>query len=127
DQDIPGLAKPLADLAMLANLSHLYVEDREGIFDERNVQVLLGAEVEVDRANGQLRRTCDQFDRRAGVAAFREHRASRLLDATASRLPLLRLAFLSVRHAGALVILTQQVKQGISHNGSPTDPLRWHI
>src|SRR5690606_6870506 len=55
------------------------------------------------------------------------HRASRLLDATASRLPLLRLAFLSVRHAGALVILTQQVKQGISHNGSPTDPLRWHI
>ena len=98
DQDAPGLAQAAGDLGLLADLPHLDVEHRQGVLDERDVQVLLRAEVEVDRADRQLRRASDQLDRRACVAALREHRASRLLDAAATRLPLLRFAFLSVRH-----------------------------
>jgi hypothetical protein len=98
NQDVPGLAKPLAGLHLVADLTHLDIEHREGVLDERDVQVFLRAEVQVDRTDGELRRARDQLDRRAGVAALRKHRPSRLLDATAAGLPLLRLAFLSVRH-----------------------------
>ena len=101
---------------MLADLAHLDVEDRQSVFDQRNVEVFLGAEVQVDRADGELSCASDELDRSTSISALRKHRASRLLDATAARLSLLRLAFLSVRHGAALVILTQAVKHHLHHH-----------
>ena len=100
----------LLDVGVLADLTHLDVEHREGVLDQRDVQVFLRAEVEVDRADRELRRASDELDRRASVAALREHRAGRFLDTAATGLPLLRFAFLSVRHVRLVATMTQQVK-----------------
>ena len=90
----------LATRLLLADLAHLDVEHGQRVLDQRDVEVFLRPEVQVDRPDRQLRGAGDQLDRGAGIPALGEHGASRLLDAAATGLPLLRLAFLSVRHGG---------------------------
>src|SRR5256885_16999643 len=101
----------MRDLRALAKLRHLDVEHRERVLDQRDVEVFLGAKVQIDCANRQLRCTSDELDGSACVPALRENRASSFLDASTTSLSLLGLAFLSVRHGADVVSLTRWVKR----------------